>query len=41
MKQFENITEEQYKELISNYAQEYLSETDADKCLYSMDDFMS
>lgn len=39
MKQIENITDEQYKELISNYAQEYLSETDADKCLYSMDDF--
>ena len=39
MKQIENITDEQYKELISNYAQEYLSETDADKCLYPMDEF--
>ena len=39
MKQIENITDEQYNELISQYAQEYLSETDADKCLYSMDDF--
>ena len=39
MKQIENITDEQYNELISQYAQEYLSETDADKYLYSMDDF--
>ena len=39
MSKFATITEEQYKEIVSQYAYEYLSENNPDKCLYSMDEF--
>jgi len=39
MGKFATITEEQYKEIVSQYAYEYLSENNPDKCLYSMDEF--